>query len=274
MNTQDFQWFRDFLERRSGIVIGEAKSYLVESRIKPLLSKYQVKDVPAFLAAIRNNETSPMAMEAIDVMTTNETLFFRDQYPYEALEQVIFPELQREKGLSSPIKVWSAAASRGQEAYSIAMTASKAVPGASQRVKIVGTDLSAESIEYAKKGVYSAIEVKRGAPDEFLNRYFEPEGQNWRVHRLLKTMVQFREGNLVDDRISTQMHSYGPFDVVFLRNVLIYFSADERKRVIDRVAKTMVKGGYMITGAADLVSGNTSKWQNVLFKGKRIWKLL
>ncbi len=274
MKAHKFEWFRQFLERRSGIVINDAKAYLVQSRIKPLLSKYGMADINAFILAIKNHENSDMAIEAIEVMTTNETLFFRDQYPYEALEEVIFPELQREKGLSSPIRIWSAASSRGQEAYSIAMTASKAVPGASQRVKIIGTDLSAESVTYANKGVYSAIEVKRGAPAEYLTRYFEPVGADWKVHRLLKSMVQFREGNLVDDKLVTQMHSFGAFDVVFLRNVLIYFSGDERKRVIDRVAKTMNRGGYLITGAADLVSGNQSRWESVLFKGKRLWRLV
>ena len=268
-----FTWFREFLERKSGIVITKEKAYLVKSRLQILLVKYGVDDLNALILKIKQQENSTLAHEAIDLMTTNETLFFRDGYPFEALKQHIFPEINQQKGVSSPIKIWSAASSRGQEAYSIAMTACEMMSNAKQRVKIVGTDLSVESVAFAQKGAYSDIEVKRGLSMPRLNKFFHPMGSTWVVNDDLRTMTSFDEGNLVSDTLPSQMRRYGPFDVVFLRNVLIYFSIEERKCVVDRIVKTMCKGGYLITGAADLPKGNVSKWERVDIQRQRIWRL-
>ncbi|WP_038249923.1 CheR family methyltransferase [Ghiorsea bivora] len=273
MKEHKFTWFREFLERKSGIVITKEKAYLVKSRLQPILTKYNADDLNALILKIKQQENSALAAEAIDLMTTNETLFFRDGYPFVALQEHIFPEINQGKGMSSPINIWSAAASRGQEAYSIAMTACEVMPNARQRVQIVGTDLSAESVAFAKQGTYSDIEVKRGVSMPRLNKFFRPMGPSWVVNDDLRAMASFYEGNLVLDTLVTQMHRFGLFDVVFLRNVLIYFSIEERKRVIDRIARTMRKGGYLITGAADLPEGNISKWQRVDVQRQRIWRL-
>jgi len=268
-----FTWFREFLERKSGIVITKEKEYLVKSRLQPLLVKYHADHLNELILKIKQQENSPLAIEAIDLMTTNETLFFRDGYPFEALRQHIFPEMIKNKGMNSSINIWSAAASRGQEAYSIAMTACESMPNAKQRVQIIGTDLSAESVAFSKQGSYSDIEVKRGVSMARLNQFFRPVGPSWVVNDDLRAMTSFYEGNLVSDTLVTQMRRFGGFDVVFLRNVLIYFSIEERRRVIDRIAKTMSKGGYLITGAADLLEGNTSKWERVDVQRQRIWRL-
>ncbi len=275
MKQAEFRWFRDFLEQKSGIVINEDKQYLVQSRLKPLLRTHHLTTLGDLVAHMKRQESSPLAKQAIDAMTTNETLFFRDQYPYEALETLIFPELTHGQHRHRTIKIWSAAASRGQEAYSIAIAASESIPQAQKHVKIIGTDLSNEAIAYAKKGIYSQIEVQRGMPVTRLIRFFDQDEKTktWSVSPEIKAMVDFKSGNLTDDRATQAMRSYGPFDVVFLRNVLIYFSIDERKKVVDRVAKVMNKGGYLITGAAEVPTGNTSKWEHLLFKGKRLWKL-
>ncbi|MDX8382032.1 MAG: CheR family methyltransferase [Ghiorsea sp.] len=174
------------------------------------------------------------------------------------------------------IKKWSAAASRGQEAYSVAITANESVPQASKRVKIFGSDLSVEAINYAKKGLYSQMEVQRGMPVKRLVHFFKHNDKEkvWHISDNIKNMVHFQNGNLTDDGLVMQARRHGPFDVVFLRNVLIYFTPDERKKVVDRIARVMNKGGYLITGAAEIPSGNSSKWEHVLFKGKRLWKLL
>ena len=273
MKEHKFTWFREFLERKSGIVINQSKAYLVKSRLQKLVEKHGVVDLNALILKIKQQENSALADEAIDLMTTNETLFFRDGYPFVALQEHVFPEINQNKGTSAPINIWSAASSRGQEAYSIAMTACEAMPNARQRVKIVGTDLSAESVAFAQKGAYSDIEVKRGVSMPRLNKFFRPVGSSWVVNDDLRAMVSFHEGNLVSDTLVTQMRRFGVFDVVFLRNVLIYFSIEERKRVIDRIAKTMRKGGYLITGAADLPEGNISKWERVDVQRQRIWRL-
>ncbi len=274
MREQAFDWFRGFLEKKSGIIITPDKKYLIQSRLQPLLRSHAISDLNKLVDYVRQSEDSPVATAAIDAMTTNETLFFRDQYPYEALSDMIFPELLKQG--RSTIKVWSCAASKGQEAYSIAMVASESLPQGQRMVKILGTDLSTEAIAYAKAGVYSEVEVKRGLPARRLERFFhyDDKAKDWRVSSALKSMVDFQTGNLTDDGVVTQVKRHGPFDVVFLRNVLIYFTTEERKKVVDRVAKTMHKGGYLITGMAEIPSGNESRWESVFFKGKRLWKLV
>ncbi|MDX8387330.1 MAG: protein-glutamate O-methyltransferase CheR [Ghiorsea sp.] len=274
MKEYKFTWFSDFLLRRSGIVINKDKVYLVHSRLKSLMNKHGFEDINALVLKIKSNENSPLSVEAIDLMTTNETLFFRDGYPYDALEKLIFPELLLKKKDGGPIRIWSAASSRGQEAYSIAMVATERVPFATQRVKIAGTDLSAESVDFAKASMYSKVDVQRGLSAQRLKQYFTQEKDAWRVHDKLRQMIQFKTGNLVENSLVAQMAGSGPFDVVFLRNVLIYFSVEERKNVVDRIARTMLRGGYLITGAADLPMGNASKWEKVDFAGKRLWKLV
>ncbi len=274
MREQELTWFREFVERKSGIVVSQGKSYLVKSRLQPLLKKYRAQDLNALVQQMKARENSALAQEAIDVMTTNETLFFRDGYPFEALAKHIFPEINQQRGATVPIKIWSAASSKGQEAYSIAMVACESMNNARQRVSIIGTDISAEAVAFARKGVYSEIEVNRGVSLTRLKRFFREQDDAWVVSDELKAMTHFAEGNLVSDTLAAQMRPYSPFDVVFLRNVLIYFNPEERKRVVDRVAQTMRKGGYLITGAADLPAGNVSQWERVGFQGQRLWRLL
>ncbi len=276
MRDNEFNWFRGFLEKKSGIIITSEKKYLIQSRLKPLLRTHAIADLNTLVSRIKRSESSPLANEAVDAMTTNETLFFRDQYPYEALETLIFPELTHGINASKSVRIWSGAASRGQEPYSIAIAASESIPQANKRVKVLGTDLSVEAIAYAKKGEYSQMEVQRGMPVKRLVRFFEHNDKEkvWKVSPDIKSMVQFQNGNLTDDNIVMQARRSGPFDVVFLRNVLIYFTPDERKNVVDRIARTMNKGGYLITGAAEIPTGNHAKWEQVLFKGKRLWKLI
>ena len=273
MREQEFAWFRDFVEQKSGIVIAPSKTYLVKSRLEPLVRRHQAADINALILKMKQQQDSPLAHEAIDVMTTNETLFFRDGYPFEALKSHIFPEINQTQGVTAPIKIWSAASSKGQEAYSIAMAACESMSNARQRVRIIGTDLSAEAVAFAQKGVYSDLEVSRGVSPSRLKKFFRAQGDAWVVSDELKAMTRFAKGNLVSDTLASQMRPYAPFDVVFLRNVLIYFSMEERKRVVDRVAQTMRQGSYLITGAADLPVGYTSKWERVTFEGQRLWRL-
>jgi len=274
MRPDLFKYLQSFLLRRSGLVLGDDKLYLIRSRVQVLLRQFEVADMDSLAQQIKRDEKGELAGHLIDAMTTNETLFFRDSYPYEALKTLIFPELTHAGSGHAPIKIWSSASSRGQEPYSIAMTASEAVPMADKRVKIFATDLSETAIAYAKAAVYAQMEVQRGMPVKQLVRFFNQEGTNWLVRDELKSMVQFQTGNLVDDALVHQARRHGPFDIVFCRNVLIYFSPDERKKVIDRLARAMKPGGYLLTGATEVPDGIRSKWECVMFKGKRLWKLL
>jgi len=273
MTDREFKYMSSFLLKTSGIVVSEDKMYLLRSRMQPLLRKHKIASLDLLAQQVRQNERGALAHAVVDAMTTNETLFFRDQYPYEALKTLIFPEIVHSKGAGKRINIWSAASSRGQEGLSIALTAMESVPQSDRRVRIVGTDLSDEALAYASEGLYTQMEVQRGMPVKLLIRFFNQEGTNWRVCPELKSMLTFKKGNLVSDQLAGVVRPHGPFDIVFLRNVLIYFTVDERKRVIDRIASNMVKGGYLITGATEVAQGVRSKWEMVNFKNKRLWKL-
>ena len=269
-----FAYLQDFLLRKSGLVLNDSKLYLIRSRVQTLLRNFEVADMDTLAQQIKRDERGKLAHHFLDTMTTNETLFFRDGYPFEALKTLIFPELLHAGNGHANIKIWSAASSRGQEAYSIAMTASEAVAMADKRVSILATDLSESVVDYAREAKYTQMEVQRGMPVKQLIRFFNQEGVDWFIRDELKGMLTFQTANLVDDGIIAQVRRFGPFDIVFCRNVLIYFSLEERKHVIDRLARSMKKGGYLITGATETPDGNRSKWECVIFKGKRLWKLL
>jgi len=269
-----FRYLREFLLRKSGLVLDDSKLYLIRSRVQTLLRNFEIADMDTLAQQIRRDENGKLAHHFLDAMTTNETLFFRDNYPFEALKTLVFPELTHAGNNHQNIKIWSAASSRGQEPYSIAMTASEAVAMADKRISILATDLSESAIAYADEAKYSQMEVQRGMPVKQLVRFFNQEGVDWFVCDELKEMLTFQTANLVDDALISQVRRFGPFDIVFCRNVLIYFSPEERKNVIDRLARTMKKGGYLFTGATETPEGHTSKWECVMFKGKRLWKLL
>jgi len=269
-----FRYLREFLLRKSGLVLDDSKLYLIRSRVQTLLRNFEISDMDTLAQQIKRDENGKLAHHFLDAMTTNETLFFRDAYPFEALKTLVFPELTHAGNGLQSIKIWSAAASRGQEPYSIAMTASEAVAMADKRVSILATDLSESAIDYARDAKYSQMEVQRGMPVKQLVRFFNQEGVDWFVCDALKAMLTFQTANLVDDGLISQVRRFGPFDIVFCRNVLIYFSPEERKNVIDRLARTMKKGAYLFTGATETPEGHMSKWECVMFKGKRLWKLL
>jgi len=273
MQPLEFKFMQEFLLRKIGLALNNDKQYLIKSRMTRLLREHGLDDVNALSKTLRRQPDSDLARQVLDAMTTNETLFFRDQYPFDALRDLIFPELIAAKGAGGKINVWSAASSTGQEACSIAMTASESVPGAG-RVHILGTDFSAKAVEKANSGVYSQMEVQRGMPIKQLVRFFEQDGNRWNVRPELKKMMRFEHANLVEDRLVMNVRKYGPFDVVFCRNVLIYFTPEERSKVVDRIARSMHRGGYFISGATETPEGRVSRWEQVLFKGKRIWKLL
>jgi len=273
MQPLEFKFMQEFLLRKIGLALNNDKQYLIKSRMTRLLREHGLDDVNALSRTIRQQPDGDLARQVLDAMTTNETLFFRDQYPFDALRDLIFPELTAAKGANGKINVWSAASSTGQEACSIAMTASESVPGPS-RVHILGTDFSVKAVAAANKGVYSQMEVQRGLPIKQLVRFFEQDGNRWNVRPELKKMMRFTHANLVEDQLVSTVRRHGPFDVVFCRNVLIYFTPEERAKVVDRIARSMQKGGYFVSGATETPEGNVSRWEQVLFKGKRLWKLL
>jgi len=269
------QYFSTFVRREIGQAIDESKLYLIRTRLLPLARAHGIASLDAFIDQVRKDERGALAREMLDTMTTNETLFFRDSYPFEVLEKHLFPVLVREKGLSGSIRIWSAAASTGQEAYSIAMTAKKSIPAAERRVKITGTDISAAAIAYAQQGIYKQMEVQRGLPIQTLMTHFEQnKPHQWQVKSNLKSMVRFQQGNLISPMLVSSLRKDGPFDIVFCRNVLIYFDVELRKQVIDAIAQLMEVGGWLFTGAGEMVSGNRSRWSVHRFENRPVWQLI
>jgi len=245
------------LKARSGLILGPDKVYLVETRLAAIMKREGVRDLTALSAKLRTG--SPLECEVVEAMTTNESLFFRDNKPFDALRQRILPRLHRSRPAGAALRIWSAAASTGQEAYSIAMIAAEmaaAMPG--RRVEIVGTDLAREPLQRARDGLYSQFEVQRGLSMQHLVTFFTKEDSQWRIKQSLRDAVSFREWNLLAD-----LRALGQFDVVFCRNVLIYFDAATKSQVLNAIIKQMPADGVLFLGGAETVLGLTDVFRAV-----------
>jgi len=256
MSSASFSQLAEFLQTRSGLVLTPDKMYLVETRLGPLMKREGLPDLSALVSRVKAALTSPIANEVVELMTTNETLFFRDGKPFEHLKDKVWPRMAATRGPSGTIRVWSAACSTGQEAYSIAMSAldNAAVLGGC-RVEILGTDIARDVLKRAEQGRYSQFEVQRGLPIAMLMRYFRKEGPDWQIKDSVRAMVRWREWNL--------LHSpepLGRFDVVFLRNVLIYFDQATKARVLDQVASVLAPDGVLYLGGAETVLGVSTRF--------------
>jgi chemotaxis protein methyltransferase CheR len=250
----DFTVIADLVRARSGIVLGEDKAYLVESRLEHLVRKRRYSGLAEIAALLRAHPHSPLAEDIIEALTTNETLFFRDGKPFEHLRRRL-PGLLAAGGPTQPLRIWSAAASSGQEAYSIAMTALEAGLGA-RPVQILGTDISAEQINRARLGLYSEFEVQRGLSAENLARYFSKTELGWRINDPVRKLVEFRKWNLMDD-----LRPLGTFDLAFCRNVLIYFDIKTKRKVLEAIWERLVPGGLLYLGGSETTFGVSDRFE-------------
>jgi chemotaxis protein methyltransferase CheR len=252
LDDKSYNDFRKFLEQQCGIVLGENKQYLVKSRLAPLMTTFDIDSLGTLVSKTLSPSERQLRAAVIDAMTTNETLWFRDEYPFELLKNKILPDLAQRK---TPLKIWSAASSSGQEPYSIAMAIQEylqANPRAfSMGVQIVGTDISNTMLEHCKYGHYDSLALSRGLSDERKRKFFEPsENGMWKVKDSVKKMVSFRQLNL--------LNSYslmGRFDLVFCRNVLIYFSPDIKTKIISQINGVLNNKSYLFLGASESLSG-------------------
>jgi chemotaxis protein methyltransferase CheR len=253
-----FQRFAELVKARSGIVLGEDKTYFVESRLAPLAREHGVASVAALVAELAERPTERRLKAAIDLLTTNETFFFRDRIPFERLREDVLPALAKARG-ATPVRVFCAACSTGQEPYSVAMLMDEArVALPSLRLDILGADLSERCLEKARAGLYTPFEVQRGLEPARLARHFEREGELWRIRAGLRQAVRWSALNLLD-----LGPSLGRFDVVFCRNVLIYFDRDTKAKVLERLAELTAEDGYLFLGAAETVIGLTDAFKPV-----------
>jgi len=259
----DFDYLRRLLHERSGLVLPAEKHYLAESRLLPLARRRGLTTLGELIGKLRETSPeSPLATEVVEAMTTNETFFFRDKIPFDHLRDTIMPALIAARAKEKRIRIWCTAASSGQEPYSIAMTL-KAMGAALAgfRIDILATDLSTEVLERARHGIYSQFEVQRGLPIHLLVKFFTKEGEMWQIAPEIRDMVQFRPLNLLKD-----FSPLGTFDIVFCRNVLIYFDQETKIGVFNRVARQMPDDGYLVLGAAETVVGLTDVFKPVADK--------
>ena len=236
-------------------MIGPDKLYLLETRLAPILKREGLRDLAALADRLRAPGAEALIRQVVEAMTTNESFFFRDDKPFQHFRNQALPRLLASRPAGTSLRVWSAASSSGQEAYSIAMIVSECRASIGERrIEIIGTDLAREQVTRAREGLYTQFEVQRGLPVQMLMRYFRKE-ENGRIGEAIRGMVQYREWNLLAD-----LRPLGQFDVVFCRNVLIYFDQATKAKVLDAVAQQMPGDGLLYLGGAETVLGITSRF--------------
>jgi chemotaxis protein methyltransferase CheR len=256
LSPVSFETLATLLKTKSGLVVGKDKLYLLETRLSGIVKREKLADMNGLAERLRRPGSDALARDVVEAMTTNESFFFRDDKPFQHFRAQALPRLVAARPPGSTIKVWSAASSSGQEAYSLAMiVAESSGLLAGRKVEIVGTDIARDQLARAREGVYSQFEVQRGLPVQMLMRYFRKDEANWRLTDPIRAMAQFRECNLLSD-----LRSLGRFDIVFCRNVLIYFDQPTKTRVLDAIAGLMPPDGLLYLGGAETVLGITSRF--------------
>ena len=258
ITPEEYESFRAFLEDACGITLGDNKQYLVASRLNSLLTEYRIPSLRALIERLRKERRSELYERIVDAMTTNETLWFRDAFPFEILKQVILPELA--KARAAGVRIWSAACSSGQEPYSISMTIEeylRANLGApANNAQIIATDLSPSMLDLARAATYDAAAMARGISDERRRQFFRERHGRWELREDLRRRVTFRELNLQQG-----YEPLGKFQVIFCRNVLIYFSADLKRNILARLAAALHPDGYLFLGAAEAITGYSDAFE-------------
>lgn len=255
LSPADFEYVAGFVRREASIVLGPGKEYLVEARLAPVARKAGARDVSEFLSNVRQRPNTTALQAIVDALTTNETSWFRDREPFTALTETVLPELVAARSATRRLRVWSAACSSGQEPYSLAITLRQFLP-AGWSFEIVASDISSEMIKRAEAGVFSQVEVNRGLPANALLHNFERDGAHWKVSPTLRQCVTFQRLNL-----AAPLPPIGTFDLVFLRNVLIYFDVETKNDVLNRISKHMRPDGYLFLGAAETTIGVNDNYE-------------
>jgi chemotaxis protein methyltransferase CheR len=257
VTPQDFDYLRKLLRERSGLVLSAEKQYLAESRLLPVARRQSLTTLAELVGKLKIQPNGPLSVEIVEAMTTNETFFFRDKLPFEHFRDTVMPALIAARAREKRIRIWCTAASTGQEPYSLAMLLKgMGTKLAGFRVDILATDLSDEVLTRAKAGIYSQFEVQRGLPIQQLVKFFSQVGEAWQIAPEIRAMVQFRPINLLKD-----FSALGRFDMVFCRNVLIYFDQETKIGVLNRLARQMADDSFLALGAAETVIGLTDAFK-------------
>lgn len=251
MKDSDITFLNKFIHDASGVALTKEKVYLLEARLQPVLDKHKIPTMPDLVKILQSNADENLKKEVVDALMTHETLFFRDTTPFEQFSEVILPYLLKTRQNEKKIRIWSSGCSSGQEPYSIAIQLADREPLlAGWNIEILATDISSAIVEKAKEGIYSQFEVQRGLPIQNLVKYFVKDEQKWKVKDSLKSRIKFDTFNLLNDPILL-----GKFDVIFCRNVLIYFELETKQTILQRFSKVLKPDGFLTLGGSESVIG-------------------
>ena len=261
MNPADFDYVRNFVREQAAIVLEPGKEYLVESRLQTLARKESIGSLDTLINKLRYDATNSLHRKVVDAMTTNETSFFRDLHPFEALRKTILPDLIARRAPERQLRLWCAAASTGQEPYSVMMLLAEHFPEVLQwDFTFLATDLCGEVLTRARSGRYNQLEVNRGLPASLLVKYFVCHGTEWEFSADLRRRVDFREMNLARDWLCLP-----PMDLIFLRNVMIYFDVETKKAILAKARRLLRPGGYLLLGGAETTFNLDDEFERVTF---------
>lgn len=258
MTPDLFDYAARMLKERSGLIVTPDKIYLLETRLTPIARRHGHETVAALLTMVRNGRNERILAEITEAMTTNESSFFRDKTPFDQFKATALPTIAQARGAERQLRLWCAAASTGQEPYSLAMLLQEStLAAAGWRFEILATDLSGEVLERARAGRYNQFEIQRGLPVSYLLKHFKQNQDHWQIDASLRAMITWRQLNLV-----SPLPPIGPFDIVFCRNVLIYFDVETKKRVLESIARVMTRDAYLVLGASETVLGVTDLFRS------------
>lgn len=259
VSAADFAFLRDFVKREAAIVIDPSKEYLITSRLEPVARTHELANIGALVAALRSAPNGPLRTAVVDAMTTNETLWFRDAHPFDALAKEILPPILAKRAATRTLDIWCAAASTGQEPYTIAMVLREAFHQLAQwRVRIVGTDISTAALDRARSGRYTQMEMGRGLPAKLMIKYFTRSGTDWLINADIRSTVEYRLLNLAGAWPAGQQ-----YDLVFIRNVLIYFDQETKAQIIGKAERLLRPDGALILGSTESLLGIATQLQRV-----------
>ncbi len=257
MNPSDFELIAGLLKQRSGLVLTPDKGYLLESRLSSVARRWDFKSFDEMIQSIRAKRDEKLLGEITEAMTTNESFFFRDSKPFDQFRDLVLPHLLTARASKRSFRIWSAACSTGQEPYSLAMLLKEADSKlAGWRIEIIATDLSNEVLDKAKEGLYTQFEAQRGLPITLLMKYFTQSGDHWQISPELRKMITFKPFNLLESPAAL-----GHFDVIFLRNVLIYFDPPTKSKILEGMSRQLASDGFLYLGGAETVLGVSDKFK-------------
>lgn len=267
--ADDMEYVQKLVRKHSAIVLENDKEYLVEARLQNVARSAGLLSVTALITQLRATTVNGMHHDVVEAMTTNESSFFRDVHPFEALKKVVLPDLLQKRATESLLRIWCAACSTGQEPYTLAMLLREHFPLLNRwRVEILASDLSTKVLDRARQGIFSQLEVNRGLPAAFLVKYFQKQGVDWQIKDDIRKMVQFRQLNLIEP-----WPLLPPMEIVFVRNVLIYFDVETKKRILAKVRGLLRPDGYLFLGGAETTLNLDEAFERIAFERSGCYRL-